>query len=338
MGFVALIFALLLEQGRPLSRDNPVYNVVRWMAASVRSATDAGSSQFGMVGWLVIVGSVTSLVLLLHWFLGLLHPLAVFVFHVIVLYCTVGFRQFSHAFSKIQVALAANDLLDARQILERWLQLHESELTVSKASQSEVCRLAISHAIIQSHRHVFAPLLWYILLPGPIGPVIYRLAEYLSRIWSDPSEPYAQFARRAYYWIDWLPLRLTVTGFAIVGNFEDAVYCWRGISSARRNSEGYDFGSDRNPDAGRGPSRELGWDYQREVLLAAGGGALGLRIADPRMEAHWASAVEGESGFDWQGAEPDSAGLRSAVGLVWRAVLLWILLFGMLSIASLLGR
>jgi adenosylcobinamide-phosphate synthase len=78
-------------------------------------------------------------------------------------------------------------------------------------------------------------------------------------------------------------------------------------------------------------------DDGRALLLAAGGGALGLRIAEPELEARWASEG-GEQGFEGQGAEPGSDGLRSAVGMVWRSVVLWIALFAMLTLASWLGR
>jgi adenosylcobinamide-phosphate synthase len=96
-----------------------------------------------------------------------------------------------------------------------------------------------------------------------------------------------------------------------VGNFEDAVYAWRGAVAA-----------------GTG-------DDARALLLASGGGALGLRIADPALEARWASH---EQGYEPAGTEPGTEGLRSAVGLVWRSVVLWIALFAMLSAANWLGR
>ena len=38
------------------------------------------------------------------------------------------------------------------------------------------------------------------------------------------NEAFGLFAGRAYYWIDWLPVRLTAVAFAVVGNFEDAIY------------------------------------------------------------------------------------------------------------------
>jgi cobalamin biosynthesis protein CobD/CbiB len=262
-------------------------------------------------------------VVLIEYLAALAHPLALFVVHVVVLYLTVGFRQFSHAFTEIQVALAQDDTDGARRVLERWLNQSDpdewSDRPRREAPVNEVCRQAIAHALVAAHRHVFGPLFWYLLLPGAIGPVLYRVAELLARRWgssvvegaSRVDEPYGVFAVKMYRLIDWLPVRLSAAGFAIVGNFEDAIYCWRGAVAA-----------------GTG-------DDQRALLLASGGGALGLRIAEPALEARWAAS---EQGFEWQGAEPDASGLRSSVGLVWRSVVLWISLFAMLTIAAWLGR
>ena len=323
MGFIALVVALLIEQVRPLPANNLAHRLVGSLADLIRGSTDAGQRQHGAIGWalmaLVLVGSV----LLLDWVTALVHPLLLFAFHVAVLYATVGFRQFSHAFTEIQVVLAADDLPGARRVLERWLAASSPDDSVAMpardASVEVVCRMAIAHALIASHRHVFAPLFWYMILPGAMGPVLYRLAESLARRWDTPvahgdskvNEPYGATAGVLYRLIDWLPVRLSAAGFAIVGNFEDAVFCWRGAVAAGTGSE------------------------QRALLLAAGGGALGLRIAEPALEARWAS---GDQGFEWQGVSPDSSGLRSAVGLVWRSVILWAGLFAMVSVAAWLGR
>jgi len=312
MGFVALIFALLIEQGRPLPVNNLVHRAIRDAADAMMGATNAGERRHGAVGWVLLMASVLAAVALAQWLLAMVHPLAVFCLHVAVLYYTVGFRQFSHAFTEIQLALVAGDLNGARLVLQRWLQREESEFAAGDAPVGEICRLAISNALVASHRHVFGPLFWYVLLPGAIGPVLYRLAELLARRWSEQDEVYGHFAITVYRWIDWLPTRLTAAGFAIVGSFEDAVYAWRGAVAAG-------IGND-----------------QRALLLATGGGALGLRIADPALEARWTQ--EGEQGFEQQGAEPGVDGLRSAVGLVWRSVVLWVALYAMLTIANWLGR
>ncbi len=312
MGFVALIFALLIEQGRPLPPDNLVHRGFGGAADLLMRATNAGERRHGAFGWLLLAAGSIGALALLEWLLATVHPLAVFCLHVAVLYHTVGLRQFSHAFTRVQLALAAGDLAQARRVLDDWLGREQPGFAAGDAPVGEICRLSIAHALVASHRHVFGPLFWYVLLPGAIGPVLYRLAEMLARRWAEPGEPYGEFAHSAYRWIDWLPIRLTAAGFAIVGSFEDAVYAWRGAVAA-----------------GTG-------DDQRALLLAAGGGALGLRIADPALEARWTQ--QGERGFEQQGAEPGVDAMRSAVGLVWRSVVLWVALYAMLSVASWLGR
>jgi len=323
MGFIALIFTLLIEQGRPLGAGNPAHRAAMAFADFVRANTDAGERQYGILGWLLVVGAAVLGAALLQWLASALHPLAVFVLHVAVLYLTIGFRQFSHAFTEIQVALAADDPAGARSVLDRWLGRVDADDSIERlvrdASVQGVCREAIAGALVAAHRHVFGPLFWYMLLPGVVGPVLYRVAELLARRWAHPvvegaaqvEEPYGVFADRAFRVIDWLPARLSAAGFAVVGNFEEAVYCWRGAVASGTASDSH------------------------ALLLASGGGALGLRIAEPVLEARWAA---GDQGFEWPGAEPDAGALRSAVGLVWRSVVLWISLFAMVTIAAWLGR
>jgi adenosylcobinamide-phosphate synthase len=361
MGFIALILSLMLEQLRPLTRTNPVHGTAAGFAARVLSFTDAGQRSHGVIGWVLIMGPALIGLAAFEWLLGWFHPLAVLVLHVVVLYFTMGFRQFSHAFTEIQIALAANDPQGARDALQRWVRQSEPGFEAADLSTHELCRVAIARALISAHRYVFGPLFWYMLLPGVLGPVLYRGAQFLSGQWamrrtepvlagtSSPaaarqggpqreavavglaSPAYAAVALAAYRWLDWLPARLASAGFAIVGNFEDAVYCWRAAAVVR------------------------GGDEQRRLLLMVGGGALGVRIADPEIEADVrtgqvrgadsdvaggmsAGGMSAGTGFDWQGIEPDAPSLRSAVGLVWRAVVLWVLLFAMLTIANWLGR
>lgn len=311
MGFIALVFALLLEQGRPLARRNPVHLLIARAADALAANTNAGERQHGVLGWSVLVGGICGGLLLLQWLADRLHPLALFCLHVATLYLCVGFRQFSHPFTEVQLALAAGDLPAARRTLELWINREESHGQYADASTAEVCRAAIAHALLASHRHVFGPLFWYVLVPGVAGPVLYRLADMLALRWRDSDGQYGWFADNVYRIIDWLPLRLSAAGFAIVGNFEDAVFAWRGAVAA-------------------GSAQD-----SRALLLASGGGALGLRLADPQLEARWAASADG---WEPTGSEPGPDGMRSAVGLVWRSVVLWLALFAMLSAASWLGH
>ena len=85
---------------------------------------------------------------------------------------TMGFRQFSHYYTDIQLALRMQDLPRARQLLGEW----------RGQSRPKGCPRAMSpdcpsrRRLASSHRHVFGVLLWFVLLPGPCGAMLYRAA------------------------------------------------------------------------------------------------------------------------------------------------------------------
>ena len=117
--------------------------------------------------------------------------------------------------------------------------------------------------------------------------------------------------RGALLWLlDWIPARLTALSFAIVGDFEDAVFCWRTQAKAWADEEGGEHAG---------------------IVLASGAGALGVMLGGPipvvgRRARRPARARSGRS-----------AGSRSAadaVGLVWRALVLWLLLMLLLTLAN----
>lgn len=321
MGFFAVVLALLIEHFRPLARGNRLHSLFAAFARFVRDSLDGGERRQGAIGWVLVVGGSLAAVLVVEWIARSLHPLFTFALHVFVLYCTVGFRQFSQAFTEIQVALAADDADGARRVLSGWLRdddPDESGLNQPAALVPETCRQAIAHALLAAHRHVLGPLFCYIVVPGAAGPVVYRVAEMLARRWRTRGDaeppaiaPWGEFAVRAFGIVDWVPVRLSAAGFAVVGNFDDAVYCWRGASAA-------------------GLARD-----SRALLMAAGGGALRLRIADPALSRRWA---EGERSFEYPGEEPRPESLRAARGLVWRSLLLWLAVYALITVSAWMGN
>ncbi|MDH3460061.1 MAG: cobalamin biosynthesis protein, partial [Burkholderiaceae bacterium] len=160
--------------------------------------------------------------------------------------------------------------------------------------------------------------------------VIYRMAEFASRYWAFKSGTVGEptndrlmaLSSRIFTAIDHFPARLTACGFAVVGNFEHAVNCWRRDAVL--------------------------WTCPNEgIILAAAAGAVGVRLggaAAPglvpdasktfdRGAPLAATQAEGST----TGALPDLSHLSSIVGLVWRAVVMWMLLLGLLWLANLIG-
>ena len=298
MGVVAIIAALVLEQWRPLGDRKAVAGALAGWADWLENTFNAGESRHGAIAWLIAVVAPIAAVLTAYAALYWLNPLAALLLNVAALYLTLGFRQFSHYFTDIQGALREGDIDRARELIGAWRG--ESAL---HRSREEVIRLAIEEAIAASHRHVFAVLFWFVLLPGPSGAILYRLVAYLQRRWNGRGE-FGRFAAHALTILEWPAARLTAASFAVVGDFEDAVYCWRTQAAAW-------------------PDPNLG------IVLAAGAGALGVRLGMPLAE------VEGlqprpELGL---GETADTHFLDGTVGLLWRALVVWVFVLLVLTLA-----
>ena len=307
MSLLSLIAVFLIEQLQPLSYRRMVADPVSAWADFIEARFNDGDYRHGVIAWCLAIALPVGLLGGLYYVLYAFSPVLAWALNVGALYLTMGFRQFSHHYTEIQLALAAGDLPRARAVLGDW-QGRSAETLGSE----DIARLSIEQALAASHRHVFAVLLWFVLLPGPCGAVLYRLSSVIHERWEhrnavEPADFFA-FSRLVFGMIDWLPLRATAFAFAIVGDFEDAVYCWR-------------------TQAGQWPDRDLG------VVLASGAGALGVQLGMPLLDG----AELTDRAALGTGEPADADFMQSAVGLVWRATVLWILLLLLLGLASLAG-
>src|SRR6059058_2043529 len=301
MGVIAIIAALLIEQWRPLGDRKSVNEALGAWAGWLEQSFNGGERRHGIVAWLVAVIPAAAGGAVLHALFYALHPLLALAFNIAALYVTLGFRQFSHHFTAIQLAIKSGDIERARLLLDEW-----RGASGVVRPREEVIRLAIEEALLASHRHVFGVLLWYLLLPGPSGAVLYRLAAYFAWRWRDLGG-FGELANRAFHVLDWPAVRLTAAAFAVVGDFEDAVYCWR--TQARTWFD---------PNAG--------------IVLAAGAGAMGVRLGMPVQD------LEGMQPRPELGVGEPAEGpfLDSTVGLLWRAVVVWVFALVILTVARLL--
>ena len=300
MSALAIIAALLIEQWRPLGDRRYVQAALAAWAGWLEQSFNGGERRHGVVAWCVAVLPAVAAVLVLHYLLLAASGALALVFNVAVLYFTLGFRQFSHYFTDIHLAVKAGDIDAARGLLDRWRGASGVVRT-----REEVIRLSIEEALLASHRHVFGVLLWYLVLPGPAGAVLYRLAAYLAARWKDLGG-FGQFASRAFDLLERPAVRLTAASFAVVGDFEDAVYCWR--------------------------TQARGWpDPNAGIVLAAGAGAMGVRLGMPLQE------VDGMQPRPELGVGDTAEGpfLDSTVGLLWRAVVVWVFILLLVTLARL---
>ena len=301
MTFFSLIVALLLEQARPFS--GRVFAFMLDYFSWIRTHLTTGEHRHGILAWMLAALPLTLAVGIVTLMLHKLNPILGWAWNVLVLYLTMGFRQFSHAYTSIDKALKEGDLQKARDLLGAW-----SGDCTAEYNSEEVARVSIELGLVYSHAYVFGVIFFFALL-GPVGAVLYRLATALNDEWNGHEDNLlGKFSAQAFEIIDWIPSRLTAFSFAIVGDFEDALYCWRTQASSWR-------------------------PLAHGILLSSGAGALGVRLGDALPE-------EGSSRYRplmGIGDEADSAYMQSTVGLIWRGLLLWLLLILLLTIANLIG-
>lgn len=306
MSFLSILLALLIEQARPLMPFNTVHIRSRDWVLWVTRHLDTGEGRHAWLTWTIVVMLPTVLSALVHWVLWLsVGWLVALAWNILVLYWTLGFRQFSHHFTEIRDALEAGDEELARKLLAQWMRRDARDLP-----RSEIVRQVLAHSVLSAHRRVFGVFAWYSLLSafglGPAGAVLYRLAGYFSVVVARPTGASSVLMSRslkttvgqAWRLIDWIPSRTTALGFAFVGSFEEAIDRWRKYEQVR-------------PGDGDG------------ILLAATAGALNVQLAPD----------------DLQGGAPlaQNEHLRALVGLVWRTVVMWMVMLALLSLARLLG-
>lgn len=306
MTFLSVLAALLAEQTWPLRENNRPLVWFERYAAALEGRLNGGQYQHGMLAWALAVGPAFAATAAIQHLLGEVSLLAELAWNIAVLYAAMGFRRVSHDFTEVELALRTGELAAARDRLGKWRRGSAAELDAGGAA-----RVAIEQGLLASHHRVFGPIAWFIVL-GPAGAVLYRGSAVLSGLWGARDDPdfgaFGRFAARAFHWLDWIPVRLTAVSFAAAGDFADAVYCWRAQAS--------------------------GWDPQADgIILASGGGALGVRLGDS-LHQDGGPRYRPELGT---GEEPDVEHMQQAAGLVWRALVLWMFLILVVTLAHALG-
>jgi adenosylcobinamide-phosphate synthase len=302
---LALISALLLTYYRPMIEQNWLQSIFSPYANFLDKTFNGGTQQHGVIAWcmgvLLPVSVVSISYILTLVFVGYF---AGFLISLVVLYFVLRFSYFGQHAEKIGATLKEQNIEPARQLLADW----ENTIT-DQYNANQIASVCIETTFKRAHQGMFAPILWFALL-GPAGALLYRLAHLLKTEWSAPgkkNEFYA-FSQRAFYYLDWLPARVTAGCFAVVGDFEDAAYCWR-------------------TQANNWPDQLLG------MVLASGTGAMGVKLVDA-LPVNGVLQARPDIGL---GDNADADYVQAAVGLVWRVLLLMVGLLILLTFAHWMG-
>ncbi len=202
-----------------------------------------------------------------------------------------GSSLYRHAMAVVE-ALSAHDLALARERVG-WIVSRDT----TELDEQGVARATCESVLENGNDAVFGAIFWFLLLGGP-GVLIYRLSNTLDAMWGYRNERYRDFGWTAARWDDllnWVPARLTALSYALVGKSRTAVRCWR--EQAHRHA---------SPNAG--------------AVMAAGAGALGLRLGGAAI---YHGQLEERPVFG-EGEPPGAEDIVRCLRLVRVSLLLWL--------------
>lgn len=280
-------------------RFHPLVGFGRWARAVEATVRRLFGEQrvAGVLAWALAVLPWAALA---PWLRGL-HPLAHWPVDIVLLYFALGGQSLAEHAEAIAVPLDAGDLDEARRRVG-WIVSRDTRALDAEG----VARAGTESVLENGNDAVFGALFWF-LLGGGVGVLLFRLANTLDAMWGYRTPRYLHFgwaAARIDDLLNAVPSRLTALTYALLGNTRRALACWRAQAPA------WD-----SPNAG--------------PVMAAGAGAIGVALGGAAI---YHGKLEQRPPLG-EGPPPDARAIRAAVALVRRGVLLWWLVAAAVALA-----
>jgi membrane protein required for beta-lactamase induction len=219
MGFLAVLLALLLEQGlrhlEPLRGPQWFRAYYEPFAQFARNSDPTPATAVALI--IVLVPAVIAL------FLGALleqvwgGPVFGYAFQVAILLFCFGPRDLH---SQADAFIAAVQAGDAKLADALAAEIIDAPAPASAAERAQAVTRAV---LVESNARMFGVLFWFGLL-GPAGAVLYRCSDFLRHEHdAEASAAFHEGVARLYGVLAWAPAHLTAMGYAFAGSFEDAV-------------------------------------------------------------------------------------------------------------------
>ncbi|WP_153112152.1 adenosylcobinamide-phosphate synthase CbiB [Propionivibrio limicola] len=250
----------------------------------------------GLIAWSLAVLPWTALAFLMKRgdYLG-------WVFEAFLLYFALGGRSLTEHAERVGADLSAGNLPAAREHVGWIVSRNTADL-----DESGVAKACVESTLENGNDAVFGALFWFMLFGGA-GAVLFRLANTLDAMWGYKTERFLRFgwaAARIDDLLNFLPARLTAFSYALLGQTRRALACWR------RQAPVWE-----SPNAG--------------PVMSSGAGSLGLALGGP---AFYHGQLE-ERPVLGEGRPARGEDIPRALTLVRRSLALWLLLYLMLGVS-----
>jgi adenosylcobinamide-phosphate synthase len=304
-GLPPLALALLLAAGVAL--DLLLGEARRWhplvgfgnVAGGLEGRLNRGRARIlrGLLAWSLAVLPPAALAWLLCAATG---PAA----HALLLYLALGLRSLRDHTLPIHAALQDGDLARARTLTS-----YIVSRDTAHAGEADLAKAGAESLLENGNDAVFATLFWFLVAGGP-GVVLFRLANTLDAMWGYRSERYNLFGRvaaRIDDVLNYVPARLTALSYVLLAGRgrRRAWQCWRTQAPAWSS-----------PNAG--------------PVMASGAGALGVSLGGGAV---YDGVLEARPPLG-NGPAAAAADILRAWRLVWRTTLLWLAVAGALAVLA----
>jgi len=203
----------------------------------------------GIAGWVILVIPAVITAWVLTASLGWL-------MEALIASLMLGSHKIKEHAAQITHALKSNDMAHAQQLTHVFAATAATK-AIKNADSKTLIQINILNILKNSHDTVFAPLFWF-LIGGAPGIVLFRLSNRLDSKWGYKNEQFLCFGRFTAYansLLGYIPARLTAATWLIMGNYKTAEKCWR--------TQGH-----------RGDS------LNKCVVMATGAGALDIKLSN----------------------------------------------------------
>lgn len=285
MTLAVIVAALVADRlfGEPPARWHPLVGFGRLASGLERSLRkQIAPRSAGVLAVVLLIAPPTALA----------HLVSTPVVDAILLYLAIAPRSLEDHSLRVADALRLGNLAAARTAVAQIVSRDTAGMTAD-----DVVRAAVESVLENGNDAVFGALFWFLVLGAP-GVVMYRLANTLDAMWGYRNEAYLHFgwaAARLDDLLNLVPARLTAFTYAVAGSTAPALRCWR--------TQGPTWYS---PNAG--------------PVMAAGAGALQVQLGGA---ASYGGRLKKRPLLGC-GTAPGVEDIDRAIALVRRSLALWI--------------
>lgn len=230
MTFLIILFALLLDQvigevktWHPLVGFGLLANKAeKFLRQSSKTIIQQRQQRArGIIALLLIT---LPFVFLTYEIINQVPPALAFFLNLIILYFAIGAKSLKQHAQNIYRPLINNKIEDAKK---------QTQYIVSRdtknMSENDISKAAIESVLENGNDAIFGVLFWFIIAGAP-GAILFRLVNTLDAMWGYRNERFLHFgwaAAKTDDAMNYVPARLTALSYACLGQFKNAITCWR---------------------------------------------------------------------------------------------------------------